>query len=69
MKEKSDIMRKLLDAMLLKKHGNKGSEKESSDNGIEEKLDNQKSDNLSDHIFSSNQSFQIVRKRIVKKRH
>jgi hypothetical protein len=56
--QKSDLMRALIKGMFRKKTH---SLKLSSD----EKQENQESE---DHIFKSNQSFQLVRKKIVRKK-
>jgi predicted DNA binding CopG/RHH family protein len=70
MKEKSDIMRDLLDTMFpSKEHGDKNLKKELTDNHSEQEFSEDRNQQLNDHIFNSNQSFQVVRKRIVKKKH
>jgi len=56
--EKSDLMRVLMESLFRKKPEPK---KPSSPEPLS-------SAELKDHIFKSNQSFQIVRKRIVKRR-
>jgi hypothetical protein len=68
MKEKSDIMRDLLSTMFPKEHGDKNLKKELADNYPKQEFSKDGSEQLSDHIFNSNQSFQVVRKRIVKKK-
>lgn len=70
MKEKSDIMRDLLDTMFpSKEHGDKNLKKELCSDNSEQEFGGDGCQHLSDHIFNSNQSFQVVRKRIVKKKH
>ena len=55
--EKSDLMRALMDKLLRKEPKTDKPSNESKNNT-----------ELKDHIFESNQSFQVVRKRIVRKK-
>jgi hypothetical protein len=55
--EKSDLMRTLMERLFRKKHQ---PEKSS--------IENQEKSESEDHIFKSNQSFRVVKKKIVRRR-
>jgi len=55
--EKSDLMRALMESLFRKKPEPK-----------KPSIENQEKTESKDHIFKSNQSFQVVKKKIVKRR-